>query len=65
MRNTYIAYNNEVKPLTETTLSAAMKFKLNEQLTLYESKLKRARNTFTKLTYRSRIAELNQKLLNV
>lgn len=62
---THIAFNNEIFPLTPSTLESAMVAKLSGDKEKLQAKLKRAKSPFTKLVLRSRIAELNYKLQNL
>lgn len=62
---THIAFNNQIFPLTPSTLENVMVQKLSADKEILQARLKRARSPFTKLVLRSRIAELNYKLQNL
>ena len=62
---THIAFNNQIFPLTPSTLESVMVAKLSGEKDKLQVKLKRAKSPFTKLMLRSRIAELNYKLQNL
>lgn len=62
---THIAYNNQIKPLTPSTLEDTFKGVLTAKIDNLYKKIDRAKKPETKMAYRSLIAELNYKLQNL